>query len=107
MLHTFSGIGRSRFIPIIVESIKTQKRAFDLGSQVIIEFDEEKAGYPGSFEVNVNPSKEVFTVEFSNTDPTRFPARIKAAARALCQEGYNGRFEISHKAGTLKIMRLR
>ena len=107
MLHTFSGVGRSRFIPVIVEAIKTQKQVFDSGNQVTIEFDEEKAGYPGSFEININPNKEVFTVEFSNTDSTRFPGRIKAAARALYQEAYNGRFEISHKTGTLKIIRLR
>ncbi len=107
MLHIFSGNGRSRFIPIIVEAIKTQKQAFGSGKQITIEFDEEKAGYPGSFEVNINPNKEVFTVEFSNNDSTRFPARVKAAAGALCQEGFEGRFEISHKAGTLRIMRLR
>lgn len=36
-------------------------------------------------------------------DATRFPARIKAAATALLNCGYEGRFDISHSDGLLTI----
>jgi len=104
MLYTFAGSGRSKFSSIIIEVVRSQRQALDLGKQIIIEFDEEKPGYPGGFVVNINPKRDVFTVEFSNVDPSRFPARIKATAIALCQEGFEGKFEISHKAGTLKLL---
>ena len=107
MRHIISAKGRSKFIPQIKETIKNQRQVLTSGRQIIVEFDEEKTGYPGDFQININQDKAVLTVDFSNTDPTRFPARIRAAARALYEEGYEGKFRISHKAGTLKIMRLR
>jgi hypothetical protein len=43
------------------------------------------------------------TANFNYKDETRFPARIKAAAIALCIEGFNGTFEISHYSGLVTI----
>ena len=105
--HVISANGRSRFIPQIVDAIKIQRQALESGRQISVEFDEEKPGYPGDFQIEINRDKEVFIVDFDNTDPTRFPARIKAAARALYEEGFEGKFQISHEAGTMKIMQSR
>jgi hypothetical protein len=103
MIYTFSGNGRSKFMPAITEALKEQKQLLISGRQIVVHFESEKEGYLGIYEIRINPIACSFTVDFKNVDPTRFPARIKAAARALCQEGYDGTYEISHKAGELKI----
>lgn len=103
MIHTFSGLGRSKFMSAISEELREQKKTLASGRQIIVHFDADRKGYPGTFEVKINQAACSFTVDFKNTDPTRFPARIKAAARALCQEGYDGTYKISHKSGALTI----
>jgi hypothetical protein len=103
MRHVFSGKGRSKFRSTIVDALREQDKSLTEGRQLVIQFEEEKKGYTGSYECKIDASACAFTVDFKNTDPTRFPARIKAAARALCQEGYDGIYEISHKAGELTI----
>ncbi len=107
MLHVISANGDSRFKPLIIEVVKSQRRALETGKQVTIDFDEDKAGYPGNFAININKEKAIFSVEFNNVDATRFPARIKAAARALYDLGYEGNFQIIHKNGLMTILQLK
>jgi hypothetical protein len=106
MTYTFSGNGRSKFIPAITEALKEQKQTLVAGRQIVIQLEAEKEGYPGTFYCKINPSACSITINFKNPDPTRFPARIRAAARALCQEGFDGTFEISQKAGILTIRKI-
>jgi hypothetical protein len=103
MTYTFSGNGRSKFIPAITEALREQKHTLVAGGQIVIQLEAEKGGYPGTFDCKINPSICSITVNFRNPDSTRFPARIRATARALCQEGFDGTYEISHKAGIVTI----
>ena len=63
-------------------------------------------GYDGRVTVNIRPRNlDTFATNWTNNDPSRFPARIKAAATALKDSGNVGRFEITHTDGMLEIRR--
>jgi hypothetical protein len=63
-------------------------------------------GYEGSFEVTIDPADlRCFEADWEYADTSRFPARIKAAAKALLAEGQFGKFTISHAHGVLEIRR--
>jgi hypothetical protein len=106
MAYTFSGNGRSKFIPAITKALKDQKQTLVAGRQIVVQLEAEKEGHSGTFYCKTNPSACSIAVNFKNPDPTRFPARIRAAARALCQGGFEGTFEISQKAGILTIRKI-
>lgn len=72
------------------------------GRQIVIQLESEE-GYNGEYECRINPKTSLVTANFNYKDETRFPARIKAAAIALCIEGCNGTFEISHCSGLVTI----
>ena len=64
------------------------------------------AGYSGKMDIVVQNGEHFLawtSVRFD--DPTRFPARIKAAATALREEGVTGEFEVVAEKDTLKIVR--
>lgn len=61
-------------------------------------------GYHGRVEVVIDSDDaETFGTNWEGTDPTRFPARIRAAATALFNSACFGKFEISHEDGLLEI----
>lgn len=63
-----------------------------------------EGGYDGRVVITIRQDGgESFVTDWTNPDPTRFPARIKAAATALLNCGYEGMFEVSHADGTLAI----
>lgn len=75
-----------------------------LAGPAAVEFEKEKAGYPGDELIEIQSRQEgVFRTDWEGSDPTRFPARIKAAATALRDEGYRGTFRVWHEEGTLVI----
>jgi hypothetical protein len=104
MPYTFSCKSRSKFLPPIVEAIKLQRQDLASGKQIAIRLENEE-GYNGEYECKIIPKTFLVTANFNNKDETRFPARIKAAAIALCIEGFNGTFEISHYSGLVTIRR--
>jgi hypothetical protein len=66
----------------------------------------EPGGYDHSVSVTISLDNTVdFETDWQGSDPTRFPARIKAAAAALLQQGMSGSFQISHQDGILSIKR--
>lgn len=65
-----------------------------------------KPGYPGREVFSIDPGDPIIRTEKYSGDPTRFPARLKACARALAREGFTGRFHISHRNGTFSIVAL-
>ena len=99
---TFSCKSRSKFLPPIIKAIKLQRQDLASGKQITIQLSSEE-GYNGEYECKTNPKTFLATANFNYKDETRFPARIKAAAIALCIEGYNGTFEISHYSGLVTI----
>ena len=72
------------------------------GKQIAIQLESEE-GYNGEYECKTNTATSFVTANFDYKDATRFPARIKAVAIALCVEGFNGTFDISHYSGLVTI----
>ena len=64
-------------------------------------------GYKGSIQVRIGPRAEAeFEAVVELPDPSRFPARIRAACTELRDQGYTGPFRITHDDGMVTISRL-
>ena len=88
-----------QFLPRIKEALEAQ----GCPSHLTIEFP-KGGGYSGSIEVTIgSPAEKEFDAVVSLKDWTRFPARIRAAATALRDVSYEGRFVIGHADGVLTI----
>jgi len=97
---------RSKFTEFCQENITAQREALNAGQ--VIAFTLKPGGYSGKIAVTVDAGNPThFETDWSAGDPTRFPARIKAAATALRNCGSTGRFEISHADGVLSISKTR
>lgn len=95
--------GRSRFLDACAAAIRKQRAELDAGRSVTVDLT-RGGGYNGRLIVNIRPAdRTAFATDWERPDPTRFPARLKAAATALLHCGCMGRFELSHQDGTLTI----
>ncbi|MBT3257955.1 MAG: DEAD/DEAH box helicase family protein [Deltaproteobacteria bacterium] len=66
----------------------------------------EKSGYTGAMEIEIeNPGRFSAWTARRYDDPSRFPARIKAAATALFFEGYRGGFQVTAGPREVRIVR--
>ena len=91
---------RSGFTAICKDVIKNE---IDNGHPVIINLN-KPGGYAGLVKVTIRSADpNSFDTDWQANDPTRFPARIKAAATALHRCSHFGRFEIEHKDGIIMI----
>jgi len=69
-----------------------------------VHIDLDEGGYDGRVIVTIHATdRTIFGTDWERADPTRFPARIRAAAAALLSCGCEGRFEVSHSDGSLTI----
>ncbi|MCL4748495.1 MAG: hypothetical protein KJZ83_24250, partial [Burkholderiaceae bacterium] len=74
------------------------------GVPIRIDMDTEKPGYSGRVVVEIRAGDgSGFGSDFEASDPTRFPARIRAAATALFTCGCPGQFLITHRNRVLEI----
>jgi hypothetical protein len=95
-------VTKSSFLPACESAINTHRVNLDSGNPVHVDLQE--GGYNGRVIVTIRTNdRSAFNTDWESTDPTRFPARIKAAATALLHCGCEGRFEISHTDGLLTI----
>lgn len=95
--------GRSQFLRACATAIHEQRAELDDGRPVTVDLNRD-GGYNGRLTVNIRPADRMtFATDWERPDPTRFPARLKAAATALLHCGCAGRFELSHQDGTLTI----
>jgi hypothetical protein len=86
---------RSEFLDALRLGIKLGRSALDAGRPIEVLL--KPGGYGGRWSVIIHQDDdEEFEVVGSMKDPTRFPQRIRVAARALYLEGAYGRFEVSH-----------
>jgi hypothetical protein len=93
---------RSKFLNACEAAIRESGAELRTGG--IVHVHVEEGGYDGRVIGDIRTtSRSVFGTDWERTDPTRFPARIKAAATALLNCGYEGQFEISHSQGDLTI----
>jgi len=61
------------------------------------------SGYEGTVVIDINENNSTFNTDWVNSDPSRFPARIKACATMLYRMNFIGRYKISHYNGKLSI----
>ena len=95
--------GRSRFFNPIKAAIQNMKKLLRNGGKISFTLNEE-GGYSGNILVEIRASiHDTFLTDWVGNDPTRFPARIKAAVTILQQEGFSGRFQIIHEDGKVSI----
>ncbi|MEK7854524.1 MAG: hypothetical protein AAB288_00415 [Acidobacteriota bacterium] len=95
---------RSKFVTPIEEAIENNRSDLTLSHEIVVPVEADAPGYSGQIVVVLSrhdPAK--FESEKEFLQPSRFPARIKAAATALRNCGYFGKFEISHADGLVRI----
>jgi len=96
---------RSGFTAICKDVIDRHKNNLYSGHPVNINLN-KPGGYAGRVKVTISAADpNSFDTDWQANDPTRFPARIKAAATALHRCSHFGRFEITHKDGIIVIKR--
>ncbi len=94
-------VTRSAFLVACESAVRGNQARLDAGE--IIEIGLDDGGYTGRVVVEIGDDATMFGSDWENTDPTRFPARIKAAATALFNCGCRRRFLIEHRDGLLTI----
>jgi hypothetical protein len=93
---------RSRFLDACEAAIREHHEELQRGGAVHVDLHE--GGYDGRVTLTIHAADStVFGTDWENADPTRFPARIRAAAAALLNCRCEGRFEVSHSDGFLII----
>ena len=96
---------RSRFLSTCEIAIREQRAGLDGGGIVRVDFG--GGGYNGCIRVTIRPNDHaLFGADRELKDPTRFPARIRAAATALKNCGCLGLFEISHSDGSISMRKV-
>ena len=67
----------------------------------------EPGGYHGHMQITIDAGDTSgFETTWAHNDPSRFPARIRAAATVLFQRACNGVFFIAHENGVMSISRI-
>ena len=97
-------VTRSRFLGVLEKAIRSWPEDQGESLQVMLDGD----GYAGCVTVTIRDGDSgPFGTDWEASDPTRFPARIKAAATALFNCGCRGRYEIRYNRnqGSLVIRR--
>jgi hypothetical protein len=97
----------SDFLPTLESALQVESHKLAAGSAVTVHLG-KGGGYDGTVTVTLRPplTHDNFESDWDGRDPTRFPARIKAAATALRNAGWLGVFRLTHKDGELSIERL-
>jgi hypothetical protein len=97
-------VTRSRFLEDCEKAIRDDRDRLEDGEPLGVAFDE--GGYAGRVAVIIRDGDSgYFGSDWEGSDPTRFPARIRAAATALFNCGCRGSYEILHENGALAIRR--
>jgi hypothetical protein len=92
---------RSSFLSEFEAAINDQRVRLKGGESIEIRL--ASGGYPGTVIASIAGDATYFHTDWENSDPSRFPARIKAAATALHNCGLRGDFKIVHDDGLLEI----
>ncbi len=97
-------VSESDFLEPCERAIRSERIALSAGEPIRIDLDAEKPGYSGQVVVEIRAGDgSGFGSDFQASDPTRFPARIRAAATALFNCGCSGQFLITHRNRVLEI----
>ena len=94
------------FREAISNSLNENKVIFSDSGEMEVELEAEASGYSGEVRVTIHPDlDEGFGSDWSGNDPTGFPARIRAAATAIKDNGYKDDYLIHHNDGLIKIQK--
>lgn len=97
----------SEFLLPIEEFIYSNLGPLNAGSEIVIWLQVDTDGYGGSTVVTITSQNTVgFESDIRLSQEGRFPARIKAAATALHNNGCIGNFRIIHKEGFVRIKKV-
>jgi len=97
---------RSKFLEDCVEAITKNKNALFQGIPISITFS--SGGYNGEIKITIEKTDSIsFQTDWVSSDPSRFPARIRAVASALFRQNCFGDYLISHYSGTITIRYLK
>ena len=97
-------VGRSEFVDPCQQVINSSQAALLAGQIIRIELTNADAGYPGNVVVQIREEDDhSFGTNWTGNDPTRFPARIRAAATALHACHCRGYYVITHAEGAIEI----
>jgi hypothetical protein len=95
---------RSAFLAPCELAIRSGNAALVAGQTIRIDLDRVDPGYAGRIVVNIREGEsQHFGAVWESTDPTRFPARIRAAATALYNCRCFGTYLITHEEGVIEI----
>lgn len=95
---------RSRFFPALEQALS--RLGDDLPPDVRVFLGPR--GYERDVHVTVRrDDPRTFETDWESRQPSRFSARIRAAATVLQRRGYDGTFRISHRDGVLVIQPIR
>jgi hypothetical protein len=93
---------RSKFLEACEAAIRSHRAQLDAGRTVYVNLG--GSGFEERIVVTIRPEDRVsFGSDWKSSDPTWFPARIKAAETALLNCNCGGAFEVSHEGGSLAI----
>ena len=94
---------RSKFFDLIDRVVVARRANLAKGLSVAL----GPGGYAGDVHVVIHRQQTAsFGSDWAAPDRTRFPARIRAAATVLRDNGCYGRFRIVHARGTLTIIKV-
>ncbi len=95
----------SKFTAPCQQCLTAQRAQLEAGEAVSIPLG--AGGYSGQATVIIRDGDaDGFDTDWNGSDPTRFPARLKAGAMALRACGCAGTFAISHADGIVSVKML-
>ena len=95
--------------PCFIRTIRDELKNFNSHEITIVLDNEcaEQPGYKGCYEIHVSLDEDTFLANYpSERHATRFPARIRAAAKALQLLELDGHYRIEHKNKVVYIEKL-
>ena len=96
---------RSKFLAPCENAICANGKALLIGQVLSVHIS--KKGYDRDVQITISPNdSKHFRTNWIASDPTRFSARIRAAALALYNQGCFGTFRINHQTGLLTIQKV-
>ena len=99
----------SRFAPLIQEALAKSPDSLGNGERVSIKVPIQaatKRGFEREAVVTIGPDPNAFDAEWPGEDPSRFGARLRAAATVLRDLGYKGTFRVEREGQTVTIQRV-
>lgn len=100
----------SMYAPLIREALQKDPEALTNGQTVSVKVPIQaatKRGFERRVTVTVTADPDYFETDWPGADPSRFGAKLRAAATMLRQLGFEGAFVVEHEGQFITIARAR